>query len=88
MTATTPDFVISIFESLSDIDKADWDRLANPIGVPYDPFISWDFLQALEESGSATPRTGWGGRHLMCKDGSGAVVGYAPVWLKNHSQGE
>ena len=24
----------------------------------------------------------------MCKDGGGNVVGYAPIWLKNHSQGE
>jgi uncharacterized protein len=88
MSEPTPDFEISVFESLSDIDKADWDALANPEGAPYDPFISWDFLQALEESGSATRRTGWGGRHLQCKDGSGAVVGYAPVWLKSHSQGE
>jgi uncharacterized protein len=88
MTKPSPDFEISIFESLSDIDKADWDRLANPAGVPFDPFISYDFLQALEESGSATTRTGWGGRHLQCKDGTGAVVGYAPVWLKTHSQGE
>ena len=88
MTAPSPNFTISIFESLSDIDKADWDGLANPVGTPFDPFISYDFLQALEESGSATRRTGWGGRHLMCKASTGKVVGYAPVWLKNHSQGE
>jgi predicted N-acyltransferase len=88
MLEKLPDFEISIFESLSDIDKADWDRLANPLGLPFDPFISWDFLQALEESGSASARTGWGGRHLMCKDAAGQVIGYAPVWLKTHSQGE
>ena len=88
MPSTSPNFEISIFVRLSDIDKADWDHLANPMGAPYDPFIGWDFLQALEESGSASPRTGWAGRHLMCKDDSGTVVGFAPVWLKTHSQGE
>jgi uncharacterized protein len=87
MTSPPPDFEISIFESLSDINKADWDRLANPADVPFDPFISYDFLQALEESGCAIARTGWAGRHLMCKSGD-QVVGYAPVWLKTHSQGE
>jgi uncharacterized protein len=87
-TPPSPDFEITILESLSDIDKTDWDRLANPSGAPFDPFISYDFLQALEESGCATRRTGWGGRHLMCRDESGGVVGYAPVWLKSHSQGE
>jgi uncharacterized protein len=88
MSKKSPDFKINIFESLSDIDKANWDRLANPPCLPFDPFVSWDFLQALEESGSASARTGWAGRHLMCKDGAGQVVGYAPVWLKTHSQGE
>jgi uncharacterized protein len=88
MSVPSPNFEISVFESLSDIDKTEWDRLANPDGAPYDPFISYDFLEALEASGSATARTGWAGRHLQCKDGSGAIVGYAPVWLKTHSQGE
>src|SRR6266850_963196 len=29
------------------------------------PFITHDFLSSLEESGAATPRTGWLGRHLL-----------------------
>ncbi|HCK83379.1 MAG TPA: GNAT family N-acetyltransferase, partial [Hyphomonadaceae bacterium] len=40
---------IGVLGALSDIGRADWDALANPLGAPYDPFVSWNFLQALEE---------------------------------------
>jgi predicted N-acyltransferase len=73
---------------LSEIDRADWDNLANPQGAAFDPFLSWDFLQALEESDCATAQTGWQGQHLHCVDADGVSRGYLPLWLKSHSQGE
>jgi predicted N-acyltransferase len=54
---------------------------------PYNPFVSHAFFSALEASGSATARTGWGPRHLVAKRG-GTVVGIVPCYLKSHSQGE
>ncbi|WP_395777097.1 GNAT family N-acetyltransferase [Aquidulcibacter sp.] len=83
-----PEFTIKIVNSIADVARETWDGLANPAGVPFDPFLSWDFLQALEESGCATSFTGWGGRHLLCLDGAQNVVGLVPLWLKSHSQGE
>jgi len=74
--------------SLSDVEKTAWDAVANPAGVEYDPFLSWDFLQALEESGSATTETGWQGVHLVAEDESGALVGALPGYAKSHSYGE
>lgn len=56
--------------------------------TPYNPFISHDFLLSLEESGSATPRTGWAGRHLILKGSDGKPIGIAPCYMKSHSQGE
>jgi uncharacterized protein len=50
--------------------------------------VSWDFLEALESSGSATPRTGWAAHHVLVRDGGGAVVGAMPLYLKSHSYGE
>ena len=53
----------------------------------YNPFVSHAFFSALEASGSACARTGWGPRHLVAKR-DGAVAGIVPCYLKSHSQGE
>ncbi|GIL03091.1 MAG: hypothetical protein BroJett030_29900 [Alphaproteobacteria bacterium] len=45
-------------------------------------------MQAAEDSGSASPRTGWGARHLLLEDAGGRLVGALPCYLKGHSQGE
>ncbi len=54
----------------------------------YNPFVSHAFFSALELSVSASPRTGWGPRHLIARAGDGGVVGIVPCYLKSHSQGE
>ena len=53
----------------------------------YNPFVSHAFFSALEASGSACARTGWGPRHLVAKL-DGAIAGIVPCYLKSHSQGE
>ncbi|MBR0692849.1 GNAT family N-acetyltransferase [Bradyrhizobium lablabi] len=53
----------------------------------YNPFVSHAFLAAVEASGSACPRTGWGARHLVAKIDD-RIVGVVPCYLKSHSQGE
>jgi predicted N-acyltransferase len=94
--------VIRVLPSIKEIAREQWDSCANPgwpsdeplgaarpeNGVSYNPFISHDFLWALEESGSATARTGWAPQHLLLEDGRGAVIGAVPAYLKSHSQGE
>ena len=53
----------------------------------YNPFVSHAFFSAVEKSGSATTRTGWGPRHLLAKI-DGRIAGIVPCYLKSHSQGE
>jgi uncharacterized protein len=53
----------------------------------YNPFVSHGFFSALEASGSACARTGWGPRHLVARL-DGAIAGIVPCYLKSHSQGE
>ncbi|MGE3829716.1 MAG: GNAT family N-acetyltransferase [Parvibaculaceae bacterium] len=77
-----------VHESVKEITPADWDACANPPGQPYNPFVSHAFFLALEESGSATRRTGWLGRHVAFADESSKIVGIAPCFLKSHSSGE
>ncbi len=52
------------------------------------PFVSHAFLAALEQSGSATPRTGWAPQHLLIETTEGELLGAAPCYLKSHSRGE
>jgi len=54
----------------------------------YNPFIAYDFLHALEVSGSVGARSGWSPLHLVATDGRGRVLGVAPAYGKTHSQGE
>ncbi len=56
--------------------------------IAYNPFISHDFLRCLEESGSATGRTGWQGRHIVLDDATGRPEAIAPCYQKTHSMGE
>ncbi|HRY02355.1 MAG TPA: GNAT family N-acetyltransferase [Beijerinckiaceae bacterium] len=55
---------------------------------PFNPFLTHAFLSSLEESGSATPRTGWSGAHILVENAAGRLLACAPAWLKSHSQGE
>lgn len=74
--------------ALDNIDSATWDALANQPGAPYDPFVSYAFLQALEESGCASAAKGWRPAHLLARDRSGAIVGAMLLYAKDHSYGE
>jgi len=78
-------FQIRVHDRVADIGREAWDACAGPSG---DPFVSFDFLDACEASGSAVPREGWAGRHLSLEDEDGRVIGVMPLWLKGHSQGE
>jgi uncharacterized protein len=57
-------------------------------GYAYNPFVSHDFLSALEISQSAVVRTGWQAQHLVAEDADGRILGAVPCYLKSHSQGE
>ncbi|CAH1648787.1 N-acetyltransferase [Hyphomicrobiales bacterium] len=52
------------------------------------PFVSHEFLSALEESGCIGGRSGWSPAYLLVEDGAGRLLAAAPSFLKSHSQGE
>jgi predicted N-acyltransferase len=69
---------------IADIPAAEWDSCAGRDN----PFLTHDFLSALEESGSVGGRSGWLPRHLVIEDGGGRLRAAAPLYLKAHSYGE
>ena len=75
-------------ESLSEIGEATWQRFANLEGSPRDPFLSYAFLSALEQSGSVSADVGWLPYHLVLEDEAKQPLGVMPLYLKGHSQGE
>ncbi|GAM99769.1 hypothetical protein U91I_03424 [alpha proteobacterium U9-1i] len=77
-----------VLDGLTDIARETWDSLANPADAPFDPFLSWDFLQAIEESGCVSAAKGWAPAHLIARDARGAAVGAMPMYAKGHSYGE
>jgi predicted N-acyltransferase len=85
--ADNPALTARTLASISEVDAADWNRLANPPDAPYNPFVAHEFLRALENSGSAAAETGWTPCHLALEE-DGALVGAAPVYIKSHSYGE
>ncbi|MEL7428980.1 MAG: GNAT family N-acetyltransferase [Pseudomonadota bacterium] len=72
--------------SLDGVPPDTWNGLNE--GRPFNPFVSHEFLHALEISGSATAKTGWLGQHLLLETQEGELLGALPCYLKNHSQGE
>ncbi len=83
-----PQATFRVLTSLGDIARDDWDACANPPGESYNPFLAHDFLWSLEESGSATRKTGWLGQHLLLDGDDGRPAAVMPCYLKSHSMGE
>ncbi|MDB4213431.1 GNAT family N-acetyltransferase [Octadecabacter sp.] len=81
---------ISTHLSIAAIDPADWDACACPEaqdGRAIDPFTTHRFLKALEDSGSVGAGTGWDPHYLAARQ-DGQLIAGAPLYGKNHSQGE
>ena len=81
---------VTVVGSLDQVDATEWDLCACPEagdGRAIDPFTTYRFLKALEDSGSVGAGTGWEPRHVLARR-DGALIGVMPCYAKNHSQGE
>lgn len=83
-----PALTLRSVDGLAAIPRAAWDAIANPPDAEYDPFLSWDFLEALEASGCVGEEAGWIPRHLIVEDAGGRLAGALPLYIKTHSMGE
>ncbi len=90
------DLRVRVATSLKAVPAAAWNACAHPAlpeGEPVgfdreNPFISHEFLRALEESGCVGGRSGWSPAYLLVEDGEDRLLAAAPSFLKSHSQGE
>jgi predicted N-acyltransferase len=87
MTDGLPMLTLTLHPRIADIPAAEWDACAGTLGGRGNPFVSHAFLSALEESGSASARTGWLPQHAALREGE-RIVAVVPMYAKSHSYGE
>jgi predicted N-acyltransferase len=80
------DPVVRIHGAASEIDAAAWDGLLAAQAAP-SPFMRHAYLHAMEQSDSASPRSGWAPRFLTLWRGR-ELMAACPMYLKGHSYGE
>jgi hypothetical protein len=78
---------LTLHRAIAEIPAEDWDALTAHEREGASPFVRHAFLAALEESGSASPRTGWSPRHLAVRR-RGTLVAAAPAWRRTESDGD
>jgi predicted N-acyltransferase len=85
---TDPSVFLRTWHGLAESDPERSPLESKSQSSAYNPFVSHDFLKSLEESGSATARTGWLGRHILLEDTDERPIGVVPCYQKAHSMGE
>lgn len=79
-----PRYSAAWITQVDEIPKAVWDELALPLKTP---FLEWEWLHAMEKSGSVSAKAGWLPQHLtVWRDRN--LVAAAPLYVKGHSYGE
>lgn len=74
---------IRIIRKVSEVERDQWDALA----AGATPFLKWDWLDSLEQSGCVSERTGWLPHHVIAER-AGKLIAACPMYLKLHSMGE
>jgi predicted N-acyltransferase len=74
---------LRIVRKISEVERGRWDGLAGTAS----PFLKWDWLDSLEQSGCVNEETGWMPHHVVVESGD-ALVAACPMYLKLHSMGE
>lgn len=79
-----PRYSFAWINRIAEIPQTEWDALAIPLKTP---FFEWEWLHNMEDSGSATAKSGWLPNHLtVWRDRS--LIAAAPLYIKGHSYGE
>ena len=79
---------VRVHRRVAEIGREGWEACTSNPEYASNPFIGYDFIDSLEQSGCAVAQTGWAPHHLAVEDEAGQVAGVMPLYLKSHSQGE
>jgi len=78
------ELTVRLAPSVGQFAAAEW----NALGGDRNPFVSHEFLTAMEDSGSVGDGTGWDPVPIVITDSAGKLVAAMPSYAKGHSQGE
>jgi predicted N-acyltransferase len=84
MADGSPVVTLQIYPKIAEIGEAAWNDCAGDDN----PFVSYGFLSALEDSGSVGKRSGWHPRYTALRGADGALLAVAPTYAKTNSYGE
>jgi hypothetical protein len=74
---------LRVVQKVAQVPRTDWDSLVGNAS----PFLKWDWLDSLEQSGCVNEKTGWLPHHIVVEKGT-SLVAACPMYLKLHSMGE
>ena len=74
---------LELLEGVSGVARDEWNALVGDES----PFLEWEWLATLEETGLLGAESGWAARPVVVREG-GRVVAACPLYLKGHSEGE
>jgi predicted N-acyltransferase len=80
----TPQLTLTLHPRIAEIGQAAWDACAGDDN----PFVSYGFLSALEDSGSVGGGSGWNPRYAVLQNPGGEILAVAPAYAKTNSSGE
>ena len=78
---------MQVLETFAELPMVKWQQLLAASPAPT-PFVDALFLQAMAESQSVCPDTGWQVRPALLFNDADEVVGAMPLYAKGHSYGE
>lgn len=78
------ELTVRLAPSVGQFGAAEW----NALGGTRNPFVSHEFLTAMEDSGSVGEGTGWDPVPIVITDEAGTLLAAMPSYAKGHSQGE
>ncbi len=81
--AAAGSLVVELLDGVAEVPREDWNALVRDES----PFLEWEWLASLEESGCVGASCGWQSKPLLLRD-NGRLVGACPLYVKGHSEGE
>ncbi len=74
---------LELLEGVAQVPRDEWNALVGDAS----PFLEWDWLASLEQTGCVGDERGWGSRPLVVRH-EGRLLAACPLYVKTHSEGE
>jgi predicted N-acyltransferase len=74
---------VELLDGVRSLAPDEWNELVGDES----PFLEWEWLASLEESGAVSDAAGWAARPLVIRE-NGRLLAACPLYVKSHSEGE